>query len=193
MAGRIRILSAHSGEDFERGRVGHRNGEAPVGAEPSLSDGVQPEEDIARGAPGTGLGTAACNRVRKPAQSMPARMGPVWLTVNVTGKERDTNPNVQCKDCGKAFSGGVTRIEDHILKHCKCSTPDLQKLKEEIIQKRADAATQKQQKKVKMEVQLRADERVQSSSGGAALDRGLPAEREGRRDGREDRGVRLRR
>ena len=98
MAGRIRILSAHSGEDFERGRVGHRNGEAPVGAEPSLSDGVQPEEDIARGAPGTGLGTAACNRVRKPAQSMPARMGPVWLTVNVTGKERDTNPDVQCKD-----------------------------------------------------------------------------------------------
>ena len=32
--GMLRTLSAHSGDDFERGRVGHQNGQAPVGAEP---------------------------------------------------------------------------------------------------------------------------------------------------------------
>jgi hypothetical protein len=164
----MRTLSAHTGDDFERGRVGHRNEEQVAGTEEDVTDGVQPEEAQergARGAPGTGLNSTVRSRVRKPSQTLPARMGPIWRTVQVVGREYETNPNVKCSDCSKTFSGGVTRIEDHICKICPCSTPELQKLKAEILKKRAGAEEQRQKKAVEKEVQQKADKLAPPSSG----------------------------
>ena len=43
---------------------------------------------------GSGGGASGSNIPRrKPAQTLPARMGPVWRTVEVIGKEMDTNPD----------------------------------------------------------------------------------------------------
>ena len=129
-----------------------------------MSDGTMPEEGhsaggVTCGAPGTGLAqrSASANKVRKPSQTLPARMGPVWSTVTVVGREYETMPNVKCKDCEKSFSGGVTRIEDHILKLCTCSTPELKKLKAELEKKRADTAEQSKLKAAARETQSNAE------------------------------------
>ena len=80
----------HTGADFEAGRLGHRNGEQIPGTEHQVSDGTQPEEDARRGPAGTGLATNQGARARLPAKSLPKRTGPVWATVDVTGRHYET-------------------------------------------------------------------------------------------------------
>ena len=154
-----RIASAHSGADFEAGRLGHRNGEQVPGTEHDVSDGTQPEQMVC-GTTGTGLAqrSASSHKVRKPSKTLPARMGPVWRTVTIVGKERETNPQVKCNDCGKTFCGGLQRVEDHIIKACSCSSPELEKLKADIVQKRVDAEKARERKAVAQQVQRNADE-----------------------------------
>ena len=50
-----------------------------------------------------------------------------------------TSPELECNDCGKNFAGGATRIKEHILKQCHCSTTQLQALRAKL---RAQAVTQ---------------------------------------------------
>ena len=153
----------HTGADFEAGRLGHRNGEQIPGTEHQVSDGTQPEEDARRGPAGTGLATNQGARARLPAKSLPKRTGPVWATVDVTGRHYETSPQVKCKDCGQTFSGGLTRIEDHIVGKaqataCTCSTLALQSLRESIRANRV----------VKMEAGRKrsAEEQVQAAADG---------------------------
>jgi hypothetical protein len=135
-----RVVTQHTGADFEAGRVGHRNGPQIAGTEHEVSDGTQPEDNAAprdRGPAGTGLATNQGQRTRPPAKAMPKRAGPVWATVDIVGRHYETTPQVKCKDCGISFSGGLTRIEDHIVGKtqgtaCKCSTAALQSLRESI-------------------------------------------------------------
>ena len=113
-----RVVTQHTGADFEAGRVGHRNGPQIAGTEHEVSDGTQPEDNAAprdRGPAGTGLATNQGQRTRPPAKAMPKRAGPVWATVDIVGTHYETTPQVKCKDCGISFSGGLTRIEDHIV------------------------------------------------------------------------------
>ena len=59
-APRYRVGSSHSGADFEAGRLGHRNGEAPNdGAEHEV---VNAQEPPMMGAAGTGLRAASTGR-----------------------------------------------------------------------------------------------------------------------------------
>ena len=160
-AGGIRVVSSHSGADFERGRLGHRNGPQIPGTEHDVSDGTMPEEQRGQtgGAPGTSLAqrSASASKVRRPSQTLPARMGATWATVSVVGREYETSPNVTCKDCGHSFSGGLQRIEDHIIKKCKCSTPELQALKKKIIEKRQEQKKRTDQKEAARQVQRNAE------------------------------------
>ena len=107
-----------TGADFESGRAHERLGRnepQPPGVDLDFQPaGDDPNEQ--RGLAGTGLGaprTVSTSR-RPPAKTMPARMGPLWATVEVVGRHYETNPNLRCKDCSHTFSGGVGRIEDHI-------------------------------------------------------------------------------
>jgi hypothetical protein len=150
-------MSSHSGADFERGHLGHRNGPQIPGTEHEVTDGTQPE-DGPRGAPGTGLGqrTAAAGRVRKPSQTLPARMGPVWATANVIGREYETTPKpnverglqgLQKVVLGSGFcgAGGLTRVEEHVLNAqsvhlLDVRTEDPEEGRCQVAQKIADAA-----------------------------------------------------
>lgn len=126
-----------------------------------MSDGTMPEEQRGQtgGAPGTSLAqrSASASKVRRPSQTLPARMGATWATVSVVGREYETSPNVTCKDCGHSFSGGLQRIEDHIIKKCKCSTPELQALKKKIIEKRQEQKKRTDQKEAARQVQRNAE------------------------------------
>ena len=63
---------------------------------------------------------------------MPLRTGKIWATVTVVGQEMSQTPNVVCKDCGHTFCGGNTRIVEHILSKCTCTTSELQALRAEL-------------------------------------------------------------
>ena len=112
-AGTMHTISSHTGKEYERGLLPS----APVTTLPhpgvEVVDGREPES-----VGGTGLSSrpsAQSNvKYRKPAKQLPARMGPVWKCVTITGKEYDTCPYVKCKFCGKDFSGGATRIANHL-------------------------------------------------------------------------------
>ena len=64
---------------------------------------------------------------------MPLRTGKIWATVTVVGQEMSQTPNVVCKDCGHTFCGGNTRIVEHILSKCTCTTSELQALRAELL------------------------------------------------------------
>lgn len=115
--------SSHSGAEFEAGSLAARNGAQPAGQD-SVNDRREDESS-----PRTGLDQGVPQIAkRKPAVTLPARMGPAWATVKVVGKEYDQNPQVVCLDCDASFCGGVSRITEHILKKCTCSTSTLQTL-----------------------------------------------------------------
>ena len=97
-----RVAATHTGADFEAGRLGQRNGEQPHG-----HDTVKRQRRTRRPAHWPQPETGNDGKKRKPAVSAPARMGPIWATVQVTGKERETNPELKCRDCGHPFCGGV--------------------------------------------------------------------------------------
>ena len=153
----------HTGADFESGQVHAtrgRNEEQPPGAVAPEPLGVEAESgQPARGVSGTGLAAAAVapGKKRKPAQSLPARMGAVWASVRVVGKEYETNPDLECKECGKAFGGGITRIEDHIIKACCCESDEAKALKAKVVQQRADKEAEKERKTAARLVQEAAD------------------------------------
>ena len=62
----------------------------------------------------TGLDTpfksVGASKKRAAPVMMPLRTGKIWATVTVVGQEMSQTPNVVCKDCGRTFCGGNTRI-----------------------------------------------------------------------------------
>ena len=130
-------VRAHTGADFEgRGLHPERRGADPTRGETTTDgwDDEEDEEDSNIGLMQRRPGTSGKAKVRGAAQQLPARMGKVWATVTVQMNEKayTTNPNLQCNECGKAFSGGVGRIKAHICSQCPCSTPELQTLRAEL-------------------------------------------------------------
>ena len=85
----------------------------------------------------TGLDTpfksVGASKKRAAPVMMPLRTGKIWATVTVVGQEMSQTPNVVCKDCGHPFCGGNTRIVEHILNKCTCSTSELQALRTELL------------------------------------------------------------
>ena len=86
----------------------------------------------------TGLDTpfksvGGASKKRAAPVMMPLRTGKIWNTVTVVGKELTTTPSLVCKDCGHPFCGGNTRIVEHILNKCTCSTSELQALRTELL------------------------------------------------------------
>ena len=53
---------------------------------------------------------AGAARKRKPAQTLPVRLGAVWQSVEVVDREYETNPSARCKNCNHRFAGGSARI-----------------------------------------------------------------------------------
>ena len=86
-------------------------------------------------------------------------MGPVWRSVTITGREYETNPNLQCNDCGKCFSGGVTRIKQHITDKCTCSTPELQALKRKLLAEKVVSVEATVQRAAEAEVDAAAEKK----------------------------------
>ena len=65
------------------------------------------------------------NGTKRPAaKQLPAHIGKIWSAVTITGKEYTTNPMVTCNYCDHQFSGGASRIADHIRDKCKCKDDD---------------------------------------------------------------------
>ena len=85
----------------------------------------------------TGLDTpfksVGASKKRAAPVMMPLRTGKIWATVTVVGQEMSQTPNVVCKDCGHPFCGGNTRIVEHILSKCTCTTSELQALRAELL------------------------------------------------------------
>ena len=86
----------------------------------------------------TGLDTpfksvGGASKKRAAPVMMPLRTGKIWNTVTVVGKELTTTPSLVCKDCGHPFCGGNTRIVEHILSKCTCTTSELQALRAELL------------------------------------------------------------
>ena len=55
------------------------------------------------------------------------------MTVKNTDKKYTTNPEVKCNNCGKEFSGGVSRIGEHITTKCKGSGDAFEALKTKVL------------------------------------------------------------
>ena len=65
------------------------------------------------------------NGTKRPAaKQLPAHIGKIWSAVTITGKEYTTTPMVTCNYCDHQFSGGASRIADHIRDKCKCKDDD---------------------------------------------------------------------
>ena len=62
------------------------------------------------------------------------------VTVKNTDKKYTTNPEVKCNNCGKEFSGGVSRIGEHITTKCKGSGDAFEALKTKVL-KETEART----------------------------------------------------
>ena len=130
-AGTMHTISSHTGKQYERGLLPS----APVTTLPhpgvEVVDGHEPDS-----VGGTGLSSrpsAQSNvKSRKPAKQLPARMGPVWKCVTITGKEYDTCPYVKCKFCGKDFSDGATRIANHLTGNGMTECADQSELQGEV-------------------------------------------------------------
>jgi hypothetical protein len=100
-------------------------------------------------------------RVRAAPKAPPKRVGDIWATVTIV-KEHATSPGVQCKNCGKAFCGGAARIQDHItglgvISACTCETDTFRDMKQELIDKSDDSASNKRQKAGEASVEAAAD------------------------------------
>ena len=155
-----RVVSSHSGADFESGRLHRRSADPDAGE--TVTDGWHDDDappsriGLDQSRPGTG-GKA---KVRGAALTMPARMGKVWATVTVkmNDKAYTVNPDVKCDDCGKEFSGGAARVKAHIVGKCTCSTPELQKLRDELRKEAEAASTKAAAKRVEREVDEAAEQ-----------------------------------
>ena len=132
-------ISRHTGQQYEAGQTQvHRNLAVP-GVEPmdSREEGPQARR--------TGLDRANDRTVRRRniqggSDAGAEAHGKVWATVTVMGKEMTTSPEVRCNNCGKNFSGGVTRIAEHItgkgvIMRCPCDNAAFLQLKAELIAK----------------------------------------------------------
>lgn len=116
----------------------------------SDSGGNESEDSDAHGRTGlaTPFATSGKGKVRQAAKKMPERSGKIWATVSVVFNDKayTTSPEVVCKDCKKAFSGGATRVKQHIMKWCTCTTSELKDLKVELLRE-ADSFAEKNKKK----------------------------------------------
>ena len=112
-AGATRVISSQTGAEYESGAQ-LRN--TPYNPDVEVTDSRENSETAPRRS--TGLAAqephTGGNKTRKAATSVPERKGPVWNTVKVIGDEMSLTPKVQCLNCPKIFSGGVSRIKDHI-------------------------------------------------------------------------------
>jgi hypothetical protein len=93
---------------------------------------------------------AGKSRVRAATKVPPKRAGDIWATVTIV-TEHPTAPKVQCKNCGKAFCAGVTRIQEHItgqgaIGACTCETDSFLDLKHKLLEKSDADASNKRQK-----------------------------------------------
>ena len=57
-----------------------------------------------------------------------------------------TTPGVKCNFCGHAFSGGATRIREHLIDKCTCDTEAFCELKTKLIEKQDKGEAAKRQK-----------------------------------------------
>jgi hypothetical protein len=154
------VRSQHTGADFEGGRLGHRNGEQLPGDNRVFN---AREDDNSALRTGIELSTPRTTSVkRKPAVTLPVRMGAVWATVDVVGKERETNPEVVCRDCSSSFRGGATRLTEHIIARCSCSTSELQTLKAKLILEAEAKERNAKQKAAEAAVDEAASKKVKS-------------------------------
>jgi hypothetical protein len=93
---------------------------------------------------------AGKSRARTVAKGPPKRAGDIWATVTILS-EHLTAPKVQCKNCGKSFCGGVTRIQEHItgqgvISACACDTDTFLDFKHKLLEKSESDASNKRQK-----------------------------------------------
>ena len=157
-------VTRHTGTDFERGRVGHRNGQPML--EHDVTDGTRPEEER----PTTGLHhqpalLSGGQRARQaPARrAVPAREGDVWATVRVhpdPANLMNLQPKVDCLTCGKkGFSVNLTRIVAHItgsggVAPCQPAQPTEQwlALKKRLVNEMSSKASSKAAKRTIAEV-----------------------------------------
>lgn len=103
--------------------------------------------------------TCGKGKARAAAKKLPQRKGEVWDTVKVllTDKAYTTAPELECRDCGKSFSGGVTRVKHHIVTHCTCSTDALKALKNKLVQEKSEKESDISAKRTRDEVDKRAE------------------------------------
>lgn len=129
------------------------------------------DEDDNHGTTGlaTPFATSGKGKVRQAAKKMPDRKGKVWATVNVVFNDKayTTSPELVCKDCKKAFSGGASRVKQHITKFCSCSTTELKELKAELIKELQDASEGQKKKQIckEMEANSNFSDRASAFSG----------------------------
>lgn len=103
----------------------------------------------------------ASSKGRAKRKSLPKRDGPIWKSVTVL-VEHDTCPSVQCNNCGKKFSGGATRIAEHVtgmgaIVACTCATESFLNMKQMIIEQQNAKAEKKQQKTAAADVDAASD------------------------------------
>jgi hypothetical protein len=96
------------------------------------------------------------SRVRTAAKAAPVRTGPVWASVKIC-VEHATTPQVICLNCSKKFSGGATRIRDHItglgrIEACPCDTETFLSLKDSQMEEVEKSTAGKKQKVAEAEV-----------------------------------------
>ena len=96
-----------SGEDAVRGEAAAAAAAPEALAVPSML-GLQKAVSWATAGP----------KSRPAPVKAPMRTGPVWATVEVLEQVMSQTPKVKCLGCGLEFCGGITPIEEHVLKKC---------------------------------------------------------------------------
>ena len=101
------------------------------------------------------------------------------MTVKNTDKKYTTNPEVKCNNCGKEFSGGVSRIGEHITTKCKGSGDAFEALKTKVLKETEARTDCKKRKAAEAYTDEQADApavKVESGSGtGIKKQRGIEA------------------
>ena len=95
-------------------------------------------------------------RVRVTPAAPPKRDTGLWAHVNVL-EEHATSPKMQCKFCLHKFSGGATRIREHICTKCTCATPAFLQLKQQLQGEQLESQAKKLQKQAVDDVDEAAD------------------------------------
>ena len=103
-------------------------------------------------------------RAHHPLVSEPKRDSGVWSHVTVL-REHPTVPQVECDFGQHVFSGGTTRIRDHLCDKCSGSSESLMSLKEKLLKERELASKHKSKKWRQAELDLSLSTDVPSTLG----------------------------